>query len=261
MIIDTNTYLSRWPFRRLAGDETPDFVARLRQRDVGQTWAGSFDGILHKDIAGVNARLAADCRMYGDNFLIPFGTINPTLPGWREDLARCRAEHHMPGIRVHPNYHGYALADPVFAELLHLAAQQRLIVQVAVCMEDVRTQNRLVSVPPVDLSALAPILRREPAARLQLLNWQPGTGDRLQLQQLVNTGSAYFDIAMAEGIQGIAGLVRELSADKVVFGSHFPLFYFESALLKMQESGLSGEQQRAVFEGNAARLLGTRVRL
>ena len=34
MIIDTNVNLSRWPFRRLAGDETADLVARLRQRNV-----------------------------------------------------------------------------------------------------------------------------------------------------------------------------------------------------------------------------------
>ena len=61
MIIDTNVNISRWPFRRLAGDETPDLVARLRQRNVTQAWAGSFDGILHKDIGGVNARLSMDC--------------------------------------------------------------------------------------------------------------------------------------------------------------------------------------------------------
>ena len=69
MIVDTNVTLSRWPFRRLAGDETPDLVARLRKRDVTQAWAGSFDGILHKDIAGVNARLAADCRAQAKDFL------------------------------------------------------------------------------------------------------------------------------------------------------------------------------------------------
>ena len=49
MIIDTNVNISRWPFRRLAGDETPDLVARLRKRNVTQAWAGSFDGILHKE--------------------------------------------------------------------------------------------------------------------------------------------------------------------------------------------------------------------
>ena len=51
MIIDVNVSLSRWPFRRLIGDEPADLVARLRKRNVVQAWAGTFDGLLHKDLA------------------------------------------------------------------------------------------------------------------------------------------------------------------------------------------------------------------
>ena len=55
MIIDTNVYLSRWPFRRVDGDEPANLMAKLRQRHVVQAWAGSFDGMLHRDTAGVNS--------------------------------------------------------------------------------------------------------------------------------------------------------------------------------------------------------------
>jgi hypothetical protein len=96
LIIDTNVNISRWPFRRLAGDETPDLVARLRKQDVVQAWAGSFDGILHKDIGGVNARLAAECNTHGRGFLAPFGSINPKLPDWREDVRRCANNYRCP---------------------------------------------------------------------------------------------------------------------------------------------------------------------
>jgi len=254
VIIDTNVNISRWPFRRLAGDETPDLVARLRKRDVVQAWAGSFDGLLHKDIGGVNARLAADCHKFGVNFLVPFGSINPKLPGWQEDVRRCSEDYKMPGIRLHPNYHGYDLADPVFAELLHLAAGRRLVVQIALSMEDIRTQHPLMRVPPVDASRLPRVMEKEPAARVMLLNWTASLRGQ-PVRPLVEAGMVYLDISTVEGIEGVARLVERLPPERVLFGSHFPFFNFEAALLKLKESGLPEEQQKAVFERNARRML------
>jgi predicted TIM-barrel fold metal-dependent hydrolase len=60
---------------------------------------------------------------------------------------------------------------------------------------------------------------------------------------------------MLEGIEGVARLVEQLPHERVVFGSNFPLFYFEAALLKVQESGLPGDKKTMLFEGNARRIL------
>jgi hypothetical protein len=254
VIIDSNVNLSRWPFRRLVGDETPDLVARLRKHGVGQAWAGSFDGLLHKDIAGVNARLSAECKDHGNGFLVPFGSINPKLPDWQEDVRRCAQDYRMPGIRLHPNYHGYELTDPVFAELLQAAASSGLIVQLVVSMEDTRTQHPLMRVPPVDLSPLAQVVKGRPGIRLILLNWWPSLrGERIR--PLADAGDVCFDLAMWEGIEGVARLLDQVPPERVLFGSHFPFFYFEAALLKVQESGLAQERKTMVLEGNARRIL------
>jgi predicted TIM-barrel fold metal-dependent hydrolase len=254
MIIDVNVTLSRWPFRRLAGDEPAELVSRLRNRGVTQAWAGSFDGIFHKDIAGVNSRLAADCRTHGQGFLLPFGSINPKLPDWQEDLRRCHEEHKMPGIRLHPNYHQYDLKDPVFAELLKLAAARGLVVELALCMEDERTQPALMHVPPVDLTSLADRVKAEPTLRLVVVNCYPQL-ELGELQRLVPAGKVYLDLSMVEGVGGVARLVENVSLERVLFGSNFPLFYLESAFLKVKESGLSDTQKEAVYAENARRLL------
>ena len=59
----------------------------------------------------------------------------------------------------------------MFGELLRLAAGHRLVVQMVLSMEDIRTQHPLVRVPPVDASRLPRVMEKEPAARVMLLNW------------------------------------------------------------------------------------------
>jgi uncharacterized protein len=253
-LIDTNVTLSRWPGRRLPLDETPALVARLRSQGIRQAWAGSFDGLLHKDIRSVNSRLTEDCRKHGHGILVPFGSVNPLLPDWEEDLRRCHEVHKMPGIRLHPNYQGYRLDDPAFARLLDLAGERGLIVQLVVTMEDERTQHPLMRVPHVDVAPLLALLASRSKLRIVLLNWSRGVTTALAAK-LSAAGQVYFDIATVEGVGGVANLLKQVPADRVAFGSHAPFFYLESAVLKLKESVLSVAQVRSISAGNARGLL------
>ncbi len=252
-LIDVNTYLSRWLLRRLPGEDTVDLVSRLRRHGVVQAWVGSVDGLLHRDIAGVNARLADECRRYGGGLLVPFGSVNPRLPDWQDDLRRCVEEHHMPGIRLHPNYHGYRLDDPDFATLLRLATERGLIVQLALIMEDERTMHPLLRVEPTSVTGLPGLLKQTPGLRLVLLNSQRVLSGRA-LAGLIGAGEVYAEIAMLEGVGGVGNLLAQVPVNRVLFGSFTPLFYFDSALLKLQESPLSDEQLGAIRCANAQRL-------
>lgn len=254
-LIDVNVYLARWPLRRLALDDTPALVAALRHHGVVEAWAGTFDGLLHKDVAAANARLVDECRRHGPGLLVPFGTVNPTLPDWEEDFRRCVEEHSMPGIRLHPNYHGYSPADPPCVQLLRMAAQRRRIVQMVLIMEDERMMHPQLRVAPTDHAPLADLVRQIPGLRLVLLNAQR-TLRGAALTNLVAAGDVSVDIAYQEGAGGVEQLLGQLPQERILFGSFAPMFYFESALLKMQESPLRPEQRSAIAYNNARRLLG-----
>ena len=232
-MIDTNVYLSRWPFRRLRGDETPELAAMLRRAGVTRAWAGSFDALLHKDVAAVNARLAEECRRHGDGLFVPFGTVNASLPDWEEDLRRCHEVHRMPGLRLHPTYHGTPIDSPPFEKLLRGAAERGLLVQIVVRMEDVRTQHPLVRVADLDPA---------PLARLEV------KGLRLMLLNVAKPPAGLaFDIAMIERAGGVANVGTEHAC----FGSYAPFFILEAALLKLRESAVDV----AALDANAAKLL------
>jgi len=251
-LTDTNVWLGHWPIRRSWAETPAQLVARLRRHGVTSAWAGSFDGALHTDVAAVNARLAEACARNGGGLLVPFGTVNPTLPDWEDDLRRCDEVHRMPGVRLLPNYHGYALDDPRFARLLDLATQRRLLVQIAVTMEDDRSQNPAFTAAPVLPAPLADLVERNRAARVMLLN---ATSRLLAasnpfLKRLTAAGVAV-ETATLEGAAGIEGLLKAVPGLPLAFGSHAPYFYFEAALLKLQESALTPEQLRAIRSGTA----------
>lgn len=250
--VDANVTLGRWPFRRLPLDDTGALVAKLREQGVTDAWAGTFDGIFHKDVTGANARLAEECRRHGRGLLEPFGSVNPMLPDWEEDLRRCAKEHRMPGIRLHPSYHGYQLDEPAFARLLALASERRMIVQIVADLEDERTQHSLGRAPHADFKPLPKLLESRPDACVMLLNWFRSVPMAVA-KQMARAG-ACLDIATVENVGGVASLAREISTERVVFGSHAPLFYFESAVLKLRESALSAAAESAIRGGNARRL-------
>jgi predicted TIM-barrel fold metal-dependent hydrolase len=251
-MIDVNVSLGPWPFRRFPGDTPSDLVARLKRRGVTQAWAGSFEGVFHRDASAANARLAKACETSA-GFLLPFGSVNPAAPGWREDLRRCHEVHHMPGIRLHPNYHGYTLADAAFPDLLRAARDRKLIVQLVLNMEDERSQHPLMRIPPLDPAPLLIALAAAHGLKLVVLNRMRAPAGEA-LAALARAG-VHFDLAMIEGVGCAGDLMSVISPQRLLFGSHAPFQYFEAALLKLKESGITGEDEAAILSGNAQRLL------
>jgi len=256
-MIDVNVSLSHWPFRRLPDDEPERLAARLRSLGVAEAWAGNFDALLHRDFGAVNARTAEICGRFGDGLFRPVGILDPTLPDWPEELRRCAEVHAMRAARLHPNYHGYGLDHPAFAELLDEAGRRGLVVQIAVRMEDERGLHPLLKdMPPTDLAPLVPLLDRPGRPKIVLLNALKNAGGAGLPRELPKAENVWFDIAMLEGMTGLGRLVDQLGAERILFGSHAPFFVAEAVGLKLKESPLSAENAEAIQRGNAQRLLG-----
>ncbi len=246
-IIDTNASLFHWPFRRLPLDDTEKLVKKYRVLGISEAWVGTFEAILHRDLASANSRLVTTCRQFTE--LVPIGSVNPTFPGWEEDLRRCIEDYKMLGVRLHPNYHGYSLDDVRLARLLVLVAGSNRFVQIVVAMEDTRTQHRLVQTADVDLTPLPDVLGKIPGARVQLLNYRPQS---VQLKRLAQSPAVYFDTARVESTDGVASLLQQVPVNRCMFGTHAPLFIPEASLIRTSESELNGQQRSSLLAGSAA---------
>ena len=264
-IVDTNVTLFRWPFRRLKYDDTAKLVAKLRRHRVVEAWAGSFEALMQKDLAGVNERLAAECHAHGAGFLRPIGSVNLAWPEWEDDLRRIHEQHRMPGVRIFPGYQPFDLSHPDVPRLLQLCRERGLLLQVVFQMEDPRVHHPLITLPTLDSRPLATALKASPGTRVQLLHFT-GNVQATDLRELMSLPDVSIDISRWEsnGMVGkMIGATRDaptsanprVPLDRVLFGSHAPYFPLETAILKLVESPLTAEQVNAIMHLNARRVL------
>ena len=252
-MIDVNTALGFYPFRRLP-DDTPDRLAeRLRKHGVTEAWASSLDGLLHRDFGGLNARLAEECRRHGDGLFRPIGVVHPGQPDWEEEVRRCAEVHGMSGIRLIPAYHQYDFSLPAVARLFDLAVERNLFVQVLWRVEDERTEHPLLQPKKLDAAPLVELVAARPRLRLLLLNAQRDIRTETA-GRLIQAGDVSFDIAGLEGAGGIERWIAQHPPERLLFGTYAPVFLAESAVLKLRESEIPGPIQEKIVRGNAERL-------
>ena len=261
-LIDTHVTLFRWPFRRLKYDDTPALVAKLKKHRIVEAWAGTFEALFHKDMAGVNERLAAECREHGAGLLRPIGSVNLAWPDWEEDVRRCDEIHRMRGVRIFPGYQPFDLSHPELPRLLQLTHERGLLLQVVFQMEDPRVHHPLLKLDPIDARPLAAALTDVPGAKVELLHFT-GNLQGSDLRELMRHPGVSIDISRWEGNGAVGRMIgaapeptaARVPLDRVLFGSHAPYFPIETALLKLMESPLTVEQLHAIGQRNARRLL------
>src|SRR5262249_49162318 len=106
----------------------------------------------------------------------------------------------------------------------------------------------------VDPRPLAAHARQRPGLQLVLINafWSVRPA---ALGPLAKQDNIAFDIAMLEGVGGVAELLKHVPASRVLFGSYAPFYPFEAAPLKLQESELDAEVLMAITVDNPFRIL------
>jgi predicted TIM-barrel fold metal-dependent hydrolase len=140
--------------------------------------------------------------------------------------------------------------DGLAAEL----ARRRLPLLVQIRMEDERVQAPALRVPPVPVADVVALAGRFPHLSIVAL----GTYSREVVDLLRQSPRVWADVSFLDGMDAVGVLVRKhrAFAKRLLLGSHSPLFYAQSAVLKVQTAEVTSVVRRGILGGNARTMLG-----
>jgi len=208
------------------------------------------------------------------SFFLPSAVLNPTLPAWKKGYLRCREQWDVPMVRLMPNYHLYDLTHTGVDALAEQAASDGVVLGVHVRAEDKRMQNPIAKVPPVPIDEVVALARRHPGLQVVAFGfgrlWDkcelvpPAMVNQLQLRAELEKrpdlpDNLWIELSFFEHESSFANALKLFPAERLLFGSHAPLFYPRANVAKIQYSEAPEEAKRAAFKANAEKLLGVKA--
>lgn len=248
-LIDTSVFCGGWPFRRLH-DATPgELKPRLQALGVTEAWIAPFEGMLYQDPMQANEVLAKTLNR--DPFFVQAGVVDVSQATWRQDARACIKDLSCGILKLFPQYHRYALNDPRVDQLCGWAADEGIAVCMQLRMQDERGQHPLVKVPGVPSEELAALALRCPRTKFLAC-----AGYLRDLKILREHNNVWAETSYVETGNALKDAVDAMGGERLVFGSHSPLFYAgaSAAKLNVDAKDVSGAVLQAVSSGNAAAL-------
>lgn len=183
----------------------------------------------------------------------PFGTVHPDL-SIEANLASLR-DNGITGVKLHPLFQRLSLGDPAVIDLVRaLAAAGVVIITHAGAGSDPAANSRGT---PRQLLGL---IEAVPEARLIACHF--GGYHRLdEAEQLVVGASIYLETSWPPRMgdldrSRIRSLVLRHGADRIVYGSDWPMADPAAEIAAVRALGLSPDARAAILGGNLAAILG-----
>ena len=181
-----------------------------------------------------------------DERIIGFGTLHPDLPDVQKEVDRL-ASLGLKGIKLHPDFQRFNIDDETMMPIYE-AAEGRF--PILVHMGDARST---ASSP----RRLVKVLDRFPALTVIAAHlggysmWDEALEYLVGRDLYLDTSSSLWilDKSKAEDI------IRKHGANKVLFGTDYPMWLYEEEIKRFESINLTQEEQELILWKNAAELL------
>lgn len=228
MIIDVCAHTGFWAHRPI-GVEADGLAKLLAPWGVGRVFHGRLEALWLENPHDAN-RLPERRAPAGGVEVVAVPVLDPTIATWADELDRLAKAGPLRMVRLYPSYGSYTLAEA--GALLDAVARRKVIAQVIVRIEDVRRQHRLAQIPDVAINSIIEAAERHPELTI-LASGISGPDLRSAAGKLPKTNNLWADTSQADGCGTVATLAESGWRERLVFGSHAPLFIPYAAMARV----------------------------
>lgn len=193
----------------------------------------------------VNNYIASECEQYKEFY--GFGTMHAAYPNKLEELNRIK-NLGLRGVKIHPDTQHYNMDDPGMDEVYDYLSCEGLplIVHCGDYRYDFSHPKRL-----------ARILNRFPKLIVVAAHFGGWSLWDLALEFLKDK-NCYLDTSSSISMLGTVRaeeLIRIYGAERIVFGTDFPMWNLKDELAYFDKMSLTEEEREMIFYNNAAKIL------
>ncbi|MEA3404078.1 MAG: amidohydrolase family protein [Armatimonadota bacterium] len=266
-MFDMTVGCGTWAMRPTPPADPASLEAMLREEGVTGACAYPLEAWFWPDPHEANELRLPE--LAASDFFVPSAVINPTLAGWPKAYDLCRQQWQVPLVRLMPGYHAYDL--DAASDLAERAAEDGVAVGVHLRAEDERMHNPVAMVPGVPFADVAAMAQRYPELQVivfglsrlrELSDFVPDDlMARLNSPERPSEMAAlpenlWIELSFFEYESSLVTALKLFRADRLLFGTHAPLFYPRSNVLKIANSEADDDVKAAVSAANASTLLG-----
>ncbi|MBR7091777.1 MAG: amidohydrolase [Clostridia bacterium] len=204
-----------------------------------------------EQVSAINAFIAAQAAAYPGR-LLGLGTMHADFPEPEAEIGRFHALG-LHGLKMHPDIQQTAIDDPRCLPIYRLCAREGLpvLLHTGDARYDLSNPDRLI-----------PVLKAFPDLKVIGAHFGGYSIWEQAAEQLAGFPNLWVDCSSSLPFltpQKAVDLIRRYGADRVLFGSDYPMWSPHRELARFLQLDLTDAEKRLILWDNAARLYGLPV--
>lgn len=235
MIIDININYGHWPGNNWEIKSLNNFLREIKKTGINKGLVSSIDGIFSFDPEIYNRKIIKELKNSADFKILP--VINPKAKNWKETI-KDYMENKIKIFKIVPSFHRYSLIEDDIYKFFEIAEKENIIIVIQKRFEDERTKHPILNIKDFGIENIEKVAKDFPDLKIIVLCLYMNEAIKL----VENCKNLYTDISFIEHLDTLSYALKYILEDRILFGSHTPFLYPESALFKLKYSNISKTQ-------------------